>query len=51
MLSASRTVELFQEQLGPRSFAQGEVIFQEGERGAEMYGILEGEVELVINHS
>jgi CRP-like cAMP-binding protein len=49
MLSPSRTVEIFQMQPGPRSFAQGEIIFKEGEKGEDMYGILEGEVNLVIN--
>jgi CRP/FNR family transcriptional regulator, cyclic AMP receptor protein len=49
MLSASRTVEIFQIQPEPQSFAQGETIFKEGEKGEFMYGVLEGEVSLVIN--
>jgi len=32
----------------PREFAAGEVIFREYEMGAEMYVVLEGEVELTI---
>jgi hypothetical protein len=33
MLSASRTVEIFQLQPGPQCFAAGEIIFKEGEKG------------------
>lgn len=50
MLSPSRTVEIFQMQPEPQSFAQGETIFREGEKGQVMYGVLEGEVNLVINN-
>jgi CRP-like cAMP-binding protein len=50
MLSPSRTVEIFQLPPGPQSFAAGETIFKEGEKGEVMYGIVEGEVELVVNH-
>jgi CRP/FNR family transcriptional regulator, cyclic AMP receptor protein len=50
MLSHSRTVEIFQMQPGPQSFGQGETIFNEGEKGQVMYGVLEGEVSLVINN-
>src|SRR5262245_52097630 len=32
----------------PREYAAGEVIFREYEMGAEMYVVLEGEVELAI---
>jgi CRP/FNR family transcriptional regulator, cyclic AMP receptor protein len=50
MLSPSRTVEIFQMQPEPQSFAQGETIFNVGEKGEVMYGILEGEVNLVMNN-
>jgi CRP/FNR family transcriptional regulator, cyclic AMP receptor protein len=50
MLSPSRTVEIFQLQPEPQSFAQGETIFNAGEKGKFMYGILEGEVNLVMNN-
>jgi CRP/FNR family transcriptional regulator, cyclic AMP receptor protein len=50
MLSPSRTVEIFQMQPEPQSFTQGETIFKEGEKGQVMYGVLEGEVSLVINN-
>ncbi len=33
-----------------RSFSAGETIFRAGETGAEMYGIVEGEVELQGGH-
>jgi CRP/FNR family transcriptional regulator, cyclic AMP receptor protein len=50
MLNPSKTVEIFQIQSGPQSFAKGETIFKEGEEGEVMYGILEGEVELLVNN-
>ncbi|MGB8703039.1 MAG: cyclic nucleotide-binding domain-containing protein [Thermosynechococcaceae cyanobacterium] len=50
MLSPTRTIEIFQTQPGPQSFTQGETIFNEGENGSVMYGVLEGEVNLVINN-
>ncbi|MCG9892887.1 MAG: cyclic nucleotide-binding domain-containing protein [Thermosynechococcaceae cyanobacterium MS004] len=50
MLSPSRTVEIFQLEPGPQLFSEGETIFAEGEKGEVMYGILEGEVNLIVNH-
>lgn len=50
MLSPSKTVEIFQIQPGPRCFAKGETIFKEGETGEVMYGILEGEVDLLVDN-
>ncbi len=48
MSGAVRTVEIFQKIPGPQSFMPGEVIFTEKEKGELMYGILEGEVEMVV---
>ena len=49
MLEPAKTVQLFQKQsVSPKQFKVGEVIFQEGELGEYMYGILEGEVNLMI---
>jgi CRP-like cAMP-binding protein len=50
MLDTSRTVEIFQLRPGPQAFAAGETIFKEGEKGEVMYGIVDGEVELMVNH-
>ncbi|WP_017659243.1 cyclic nucleotide-binding domain-containing protein [Baaleninema simplex] len=49
MLDPSRTVEIFQKQPEPDSFTAGEVIFEDGQPGDVMYGIIEGTVELHID--
>jgi CRP-like cAMP-binding protein len=41
------TIKIFQKRL--IKFSAGEVIFQRGEHGEEMYGLLSGEVELKVN--
>ncbi len=50
MLSPVKTIEIFQTSPTPQSFTPGEIIFAEGDAGEVMYGILEGEVEIVVNH-
>ena len=49
MLEPVRTIELFQKPPSPKTFLTGEVIFQEGEQGDVIYGIISGEVEIVVN--
>ncbi|MBN3886944.1 MULTISPECIES: Crp/Fnr family transcriptional regulator [unclassified Nostoc] len=49
MLSPVITVSIFQKQPDPKGFSTGEVIFEEGQSGDSMYGILEGEVDIVVN--
>ncbi|BAZ27657.1 hypothetical protein NIES4074_00840 [Cylindrospermum sp. NIES-4074] len=49
MLSPVVTLSIFQKQPGPKAFSAGEVIFAEGQPGDVMYGILAGEVEVVVN--
>ncbi|PSB25124.1 cyclic nucleotide-binding domain-containing protein [Stenomitos frigidus] len=49
MLSPADTVAIFQKQPEPQAFEAGAVIFAEGQSGDVMYGILEGEVDLLIN--
>ncbi len=49
MLSPVVTVSIFQKQPDPKAFSAGEVIFEEGQPGNEMYGIIEGEVDIVVN--
>ncbi len=49
MLSPVVTISIFQKQPDPKGFSAGQVIFEEGQPGDEMYGILEGEVDIVVN--
>jgi len=41
-------LELFATEANPRACEPGEVIFREFDMGAEMYAVLEGEVDLTI---
>jgi CRP-like cAMP-binding protein len=43
------TVGIFQKQSDPEFFSSGKVIFTEGDPGEYMYGIVEGEIELLVN--
>ena len=49
MLKPAKTVELFQRSPSPEFFAAGEKIFEEGQPGNFMYGILAGTVEMHVN--
>ncbi len=49
MLEPVKTIELFQKPPSPKSFSTGEVIFQAGERSDVVYGIISGEVEILVN--
>ncbi|MBH8565002.1 cyclic nucleotide-binding domain-containing protein [Nostoc sp. CENA67] len=49
MLSPVITLSIFQKQPNPQEFAAGEVIFEEGQPGDFMYGIVEGQVDISIN--
>ncbi|MEH2127954.1 cyclic nucleotide-binding domain-containing protein [Nostoc sp.] len=49
MLSPVITVSIFQKQPDPKAFSAGEVIFEEGQSGDKIYGILEGEVDILVN--
>ncbi|MBW4426144.1 MAG: Crp/Fnr family transcriptional regulator [Nostoc desertorum CM1-VF14] len=49
MLSPVVTVNIFQKQPDPQVFSAGEVIFEEGQPGDHMYGILEGTVDILVN--
>ncbi|MGQ4649644.1 cyclic nucleotide-binding domain-containing protein [Lyngbya aestuarii] len=49
MLTPAETVIIFQKQPEPQVFSAGQVIFEEGQPGDIMYGIIEGEVELFID--
>ena len=49
MLEPVKTIELFQKPPSPKTFSTGEVIFGEGERGDVIYGIISGEVEILVD--
>ena len=49
MLEPVKTVKLYQRPPSPKTFANSEVIFTEGESGEVMYGIIFGEVEMWLN--
>jgi CRP-like cAMP-binding protein len=49
MLEPIQTITIFQKQPGPVIFSPGQVIFQEGQPGDCMYGVVEGEVDLFVN--
>ncbi|MDJ0714231.1 MAG: Crp/Fnr family transcriptional regulator [Prochloraceae cyanobacterium] len=47
-MSPVRTVEIFQKTPSPQTFLAGQVIFNEGEPGNLVYGIIEGEVDIFV---
>lgn len=49
MLNPVLTLVIFQKQHHPQVFSASQVIFEEGEPGNYMYGIVEGVVDLLIN--
>ncbi|MFB2881208.1 Crp/Fnr family transcriptional regulator [Floridanema aerugineum] len=50
MLEPAKTVLIYQKQPGIKEFSKGEVIFEAGEIGAVMYGVLEGVVDLYVGN-
>lgn len=42
-------MQIYQKSPSPQSFAPGEVIFSEGDKGTVMYGVISGEVEMYID--
>jgi CRP-like cAMP-binding protein len=48
MLQPAKTVHIYQKEPGIKEFSKGEVIFETGESGSVMYGLLEGTVELFV---
>lgn len=49
MFTPVSTITIFQRQANPKIFSSGEVIFTEGQPGNCMYGIIEGEVDILVN--
>ncbi|ACK70989.1 cyclic nucleotide-binding protein [Gloeothece citriformis PCC 7424] len=49
MLQPVRTLEMFQKPPSPKTFYAGQAIFNEGDLGDVMYGIIQGEVQMSVN--
>lgn len=49
LLHPADTVKLYQTHGDPQTFSAGDVIFKNGDQGTLMYGVIEGEVEMVVN--
>ena len=49
MTNPALTVSILQKQSEPKTFSAGETIFKEGDPADLMYGILSGEVFLLVN--
>jgi CRP/FNR family transcriptional regulator, cyclic AMP receptor protein len=49
MLSPVVTVSIFQKQPDPQIYSAGQVIFDEGQSGDFMFGIVEGEINILVN--
>ena len=49
ILQPVQTMKLYQKPPSPKQFAAGEIIFQEGDSGELVYGIISGAVEMWLN--
>ena len=49
VLEPVKTIEFFQKPPSPKTFLAGSLIFQAGEQGELIYGIISGEVEILVN--
>ena len=49
MLKPIETIKIFQKTGQIKSLTAGETIFQQGTKGNVVYGIIEGEVEMLVN--
>lgn len=49
MLTPVETVQIFQSESESEVFSTGDLIFEAGQQGDVMYGVLEGQVEMSIN--
>ena len=49
MLKPIETIKILLDRSHIQSFPAGEIIFQQGTDGKVMYGIVEGEVEMLVN--
>ena len=49
MSQPALTVEIFQKSSSPLTYSAGQVIFEQGQPGNVMYGIIEGEVNILVD--
>ncbi len=49
MLEPAQTVSILQKQPEPKMFSAGQAIFIEGDPADYMYGILQGDVDILVN--
>ncbi|MBD2193922.1 MULTISPECIES: cyclic nucleotide-binding domain-containing protein [Calothrix] len=49
MLNAVQTISIFQKQPNPKVVSAGQVIFEVGEPGDCMYGIIQGSVDILVD--
>ena len=49
MLKPVETIKILQNNSHVKSFRPGEIIFQQGTKGNLMYGIIDGEVEMLVD--
>ena len=49
MLKPIETIKILQNNSHIKSFRAGEIIFRQGTEGNMMYGIIDGEVEMLVN--
>ncbi len=49
MLQPTETIKILKNNSQIKPFSAGETIFHQGAEGKEMYGIIQGEVEMLIN--
>lgn len=49
MLDPAKTVEIFYKQPTLKTFSSGQIIFEDGQTGDVMYGLIEGQVEMLVN--
>ncbi|BBD61309.1 hypothetical protein NIES2109_41370 [Nostoc sp. HK-01] len=49
LLNPVVTINIFQKQANPLRYSVDQVIFEEGEAGDFMFGIIEGEINILVN--
>lgn len=48
MLKPAQTINIFQKHAELITFSAGETIFEQGQKGSCMYGVMEGEVDMIV---
>ena len=49
MSQPARTVEIFQKSSSPLIYTAGQTIFEQGQSGYLMYGVIKGEVDILVD--